>query len=154
MTIIGLISDTHGLLRPQAVAAMEGVAHIVHAGDVGAGEILAPLRAIAPLTVVRGNVDFGAWADALPSEAMVSVEGYNIYVLHDLRDMQIDPKAAQIAAVISGHTHKPLIERRDGVVYVNPGSAGPRRFTLPVSVGYLRIASNGGIEAWMQALDE
>jgi putative phosphoesterase len=154
MTLVGLISDTHGLLRPQALTAMQGVAHIIHAGDVGGPEILAPLRAIAPLTVVRGNVDFGAWADALPSEETICIEGYNIHVLHNLRDMQIDPKAANIAAIISGHTHKPLIERRGGVVYVNPGSAGPRRFALPVSVGYLHLANASPIEAWTQALDE
>jgi putative phosphoesterase len=133
---------------------MQGVAHIIHAGDVGSPEILAPLRAIAPLTVVRGNVDFGPWADALPSEETICIEGHNIYVLHNLRDMQIDPKAANVAAVISGHTHKSLIERRGGVLYVNPGSAGPRRFALPISVGYLQLAHASPIEAWTQSLDE
>jgi uncharacterized protein len=152
MTLIGLISDTHGLLRPEAVDALRDVDHIIHAGDVGKPGILEPLRAIAPLTVVRGNVDMGDWAEVLPSEAKVSIEGRTFYVLHNLRDMGIEPEAEGIAAVISGHTHEPLIETRDGVVYINPGSAGPRRFALPVSVGYVRVAEGSPIEAWTETL--
>jgi putative phosphoesterase len=152
MTVIGIISDTHGLLRPEAVDALRDVAHIIHAGDVGRPEILDELRAIAPLSVVRGNVDLGDWAEALPDEARVSIEGRTFYVLHNLSDIPIDPKAEGIAAVISGHTHNPLIETRDGVLYINPGSAGPRRFTLPISIGYVRIADGSRMEAWTQTL--
>jgi hypothetical protein len=153
MTLVGVISDTHGLLRREAAAALAGVSQILHAGDVGRPEALDELRAIAPVTAVRGNVDTEVWAGGLPFDTVVSIEGACIYMLHDLRDMEIDPKAAGIAAVVSGHTHKPLIEERDGVLYINPGSAGPRRFSLPVSIGFLRISRNAPVEAWVQTLD-
>ncbi len=153
MTVVGLISDTHGLLRPQAAAALAGVSLILHAGDVGKQEILDALRAIAPVTAVRGNVDTAPWAQSLPFSTVVSIEGFDIYMLHSLRDMQIDPKAANMAAVVSGHTHKSLIETREGVLYANPGSAGPRRFSLPVTIGFMRLSRNEPIEAWLKSLD-
>lgn len=153
MTLVGLISDTHGLLRPEAAAALAGVAHILHAGDVGRPEILASLRSIAPVTAVRGNVDYGGWADELPSETVISIEDHNLYMLHSSADIRIDPRDAQMTAVISGHTHKPLIEKRDDVLYVNPGSAGPRRFSLPISIGFLRLSRNAPIEAWLRTFD-
>jgi uncharacterized protein len=141
MPHIGVISDTHGLLRPQAVAALQGSALIIHAGDVGRPEILDDLRRIAPVVAVRGNVDRDAWADRLPMSEMVEHEGVRLYVLHILEDLDLDPPTAGFHAVISGHTHRPKIETRDRVLYFNPGSAGPRRFDLPVSVGRLSIAN-------------
>jgi putative phosphoesterase len=153
MTIVGVISDTHGLLRREVAAALAGVSHILHAGDVGRPEVLDELRAIAPVTAVRGNVDGGRLAEVLPMDAVVSIGGAGIYLLHNLRDMDIDPKAAGIAAVVSGHTHTPLIETLDGVLYFNPGSAGPRRFSLPISVGFLRVSGDAPIEAWLRTID-
>lgn len=132
--IVGLISDTHGLLRPEAVRALAGVDLIVHAGDVGTPEILDALRAVAPLVAVRGNVDTGAWASALPTTAVAEAGGTLIYVLHDLNELDLDPAAAGFGAVVSGHTHKPGSLERAGVLYINPGSAGRRRFKLPVTV--------------------
>jgi putative phosphoesterase len=146
MPHIGVISDTHGLLRPQAVEALQGSALIIHAGDVGRQEILDELRRIAPVVAVRGNVDRDAWADRLPMSKMVEHEGVRLYVLHILEDLDLDPPTAGFHAVISGHTHRPKIETRDRVLYFNPGSAGPRRFDLPVSVGRLSIA-NGKLVA-------
>jgi len=154
MTLVGLISDTHGLLRPKAVAALSGVDCILHAGDVGKPEILDELRAIAPVTAVRGNVDTGNWAESLPVSAALSIEGFNVYLLHSLHLMDINPKAAQTSVVVSGHTHRGLIETYGDVLYVNPGSAGPSRFTLPVSIGFLRLSRNVPIEAWLKTLDE
>jgi putative phosphoesterase len=139
MRTIGVISDTHGLLRPQAVAALEGSALIIHAGDVGDPTILDDLRRIAPVVAVRGNVDRGAWADPLPLSEIVEHEGARLYVLHILEDLDLDPPTAGFHAVVSGHSHKPKMERQDGVLYFNPGSAGPRRFDLPVSVGRLSV---------------
>jgi uncharacterized protein len=153
MTLVGLISDTHGLLRPQATAALSGVTHILHAGDVGRPEILDALRAIAPLTAVRGNVDYGTWAEALPSKTVVSIEGRDLLILHDVKDLELDAGAARPAAVVYGHTHKPLIETSDGVLYINPGSAGPRRFSLPISIGFLRLNGNAPMDAWLETLD-
>jgi putative phosphoesterase len=140
MAPIGVISDTHGLLRQQAVAALQGSALIVHAGDVGRPEILDELRLIAPVIAVRGNVDHGAWATRLPHSEIVEHEGVRLYVLHILEDLDLDPPTAGFHAVISGHTHRPKMETKDGVLYINPGSAGPRRFDLPVSVGRLMVA--------------
>jgi putative phosphoesterase len=139
MPRVGLISDTHGLLRPQAVAFLRGSDFIVHAGDVGDGALLDELRELAPVTVVRGNNDKGAWADSLAATEVLTVGEVAIYVLHDLAELDLDPAAAGFGAVVFGHSHRPVTETRDGVLYVNPGSAGPRRFKLPISVGELRI---------------
>ena len=140
---IGLISDTHGLLRPEAVRALEGSELIVHAGDVGAPAVLDELRRIAPVVAVRGNVDRGEWADALPGTA---VAGPGIFVLHDVHDLRVDPVAAGYRAVVSGHSHKPSLTRRGGVLYVNPGAAGPRRFRLPVTLAILEIGGDWAVE--------
>jgi putative phosphoesterase len=136
---IGVISDTHGLVRPAALAALRGVDAIVHAGDVGSPEVLAALAEVAPLTAVRGNVDRGAWARRLPAVATVTVAGVRVHVVHDVRTLAVDPVAEGIGVVVAGHSHRPGAVRRDGVLYLNPGSAGPRRFTLPVAVARLRI---------------
>ena len=138
-TILGVISDTHGLLRPEAIAALRGCHRILHAGDVGDAEILTRLANVAPLTVVRGNVDRGAWARSLPETQTLEIGGVLIHVLHDLAQLDLKPEAAGIAAVICGHSHHPKIEKKNGVLYFNPGSAGSRRFRLPVSVGKLLI---------------
>ena len=143
MKTIGLISDTHGLLRPEAVRALTGVSHIIHAGDIGGPEILEALRQIAPVYAVRGNNDKGSWADAIPLYEALDLEGVSIHVLHDLNELDLDPRAAGFAVVVSGHSHKPTVTERDGVTFVNPGSAGPRRFKLPVTVGYLDITTGG-----------
>jgi hypothetical protein len=137
--LIGVISDTHGLLRPEAVEALRGSARIIHAGDVGSPEILERLAGIAPVTAVRGNIDKGAWARKLPEFEVLEIGGVSIYVLHDLTRLDLKAQAAGFAAVISGHSHIPKQETRDGVLYFNPGSAGPRRFKLPISVGKLII---------------
>ena len=134
---IGLISDTHGLLRPRALDALAGSDLILHAGDVGAPAILDALGRIAPVTAVRGNIDQGDWALALPPTAVVA----GIYMLHNLRDLDLDPAAAGYRAVVSGHSHKPRSYRQNGVLYVNPGSAGPRRFRLPVTLARLDTAA-------------
>jgi putative phosphoesterase len=136
---IGVISDTHGLLRPQAVEALQGVSLIIHAGDVGDPEILEHLGRIAPLKAVRGNTDRGEWARSLPLTQVVEVGEVQLYVLHELFALDLDPGVAGFAAVIFGHSHRPHLERKNGVLYLNPGSAGPRRFTLPVSLAYLRV---------------
>ena len=136
---VGLISDTHGLLRPQALDFLRGSDHIIHAGDITGPEILAPLAELAPLTVVRGNNDRGEWAATLPHSVTVELGGVSIHIVHDLKELSIDPRAADVRVVVSGHSHKPASIERDGVLYVNPGSAGRRRFTLPISVGELLI---------------
>ncbi|MDR6534257.1 metallophosphoesterase family protein [Variovorax soli] len=140
MRRIGLISDTHGLLRPEALAFLQGCEHIVHGGDIGDSRILAQLAALAPLTAVRGNNDRGAWAEAVPATAQVEFDGLRLYVIHDLADLRIDPAAAGVRVVVSGHSHRPKAEERGGVWYVNPGSAGPPRFRLPISAAELRVA--------------
>lgn len=142
MIRVGLISDTHGLMRTEALAALEGVAHIVHAGDIGTAEILAQLRAIAPVTAVRGNNDRGTWASGIGEREVVDIGGKLIYVMHDLKELDLDPAACGFAVVVTGHSHKPLITTRDAVLYVNPGSAGPRRFKLPVCVAMLEIGAD------------
>lgn len=136
---IGLISDTHGLLRPEAVERLRGAAHIVHAGDIGAPEILAGLRALAPVTAVRGNNDRHPWARAVRETEVAQLGEVRLYVVHDLAELDIDPAADGFRVVVSGHSHRPRIEERGGVLYVNPGSAGPRRFRLPVAVARLEI---------------
>ena len=137
--LIGVISDTHGLLRPEALAALRGSEQIIHAGDVGASEIIDELNAIAPVTAIRGNIDKGAWARQLPETEVVEVGGISIYVLHDLAQLDLKPEAAGFRVVIYGHSHVPKQETRGGVLYFNPGSAGPRRFKLPVTVGRLTV---------------
>ena len=137
---IGVISDTHGLLRPEAVAALQGAERIIHAGDVGDPAILEELARIAPVTAVRGNVDRGAWAQKLPETNVLEAAGVSIYVLHNLAELDLKLAAAGFAAVIYGHSHVPKQEMKNGVLYFNPGSAGPRRFKLPVSVGQLTVA--------------
>jgi putative phosphoesterase len=144
--ILCVISDTHGLLRSEAVEALRGADRILHAGDVGDPEILDTLAQIAPVTAVRGNIDTESWAQALPQTEVVEIDGVSIYMLHDLGKLDLKPEAAGIHAVIYGHSHQPKIEMRKGVLYFNPGSAGPRRFQLPVSVGKLRI-EDGKIKA-------
>jgi putative phosphoesterase len=136
---IGVISDTHGLLRPEATAALRGVDRIIHAGDIGSAAVLAQLGALAPVLAIRGNNDLGAWAAQLSETDTIEVEGARIFVLHDLGGIRMDPRAEGYQVVIAGHSHRPGVERRDGVLYLNPGSAGPRRFTLPISVAMLRI---------------
>lgn len=136
---IGLISDTHGLLRPQAVEALRGSELILHAGDVGKPEILTALREIAPLIAVRGNVDTSDWGRALPEKAVAEAGDFLIYVLHDLNALDLNPVAAGFRVIVSGHSHQPGKFERDGVLYINPGSAGPRRFQLPVSVARLNL---------------
>jgi putative phosphoesterase len=137
--ILGLISDTHGLLREEALRALEGVDLILHAGDVGGPQILNDLKKLAPVVAVRGNVDTGPWADGLPLTEVVKIGAEMIYMLHILKDLHLNPRAAGFAIVLSGHTHKPEQIQKDGVLYVNPGSAGPKRFHLPVTVGRLDL---------------
>jgi putative phosphoesterase len=137
---VGVISDTHGLLRPEAVEALRGSQLIIHAGDVGSPEVLDELRRIAPTRAVRGNVDAGAWADRVPPSESVAVGEVRLHVLHIIGELSLDPAAAGFAAVIYGHSHKPSIAWRDGVLFLNPGSAGPRRFRLPVTIARLRIS--------------
>lgn len=137
--LIGVISDTHGLLRPESISALQGVDHILHAGDVGDPAILDSLRAIAPLTAIRGNIDHTGVCANLPATEFIELGGKNIYMLHDLSVLDLDPRAAGVSVIISGHSHRPNIERRNEIWYFNPGSAGPRRFSSPVSVGLLEI---------------
>jgi putative phosphoesterase len=137
--VVGIIADTHGLVRPEALAALAGSDLIVHAGDVGDPHVLGALAEIAPVTAVRGNIDRAAWARDLPLTATVAVGSARLYVLHDVKALDLDP-AGSFAAVIAGHSHQPRMDQRNGVLYFNPGSAGPRRFRLPVSVGRLTVA--------------
>jgi len=139
MIRVGLISDTHGLLRPEALAFLQGSDLIVHAGDIGNAAILAELAAIAPVTAVRGNNDNGSWAENIAETAMLKAGEINLYVIHDLAQLDIDAQAARVRVVVAGHSHHPSVRERDGVLFVNPGSAGPRRFRLPVAIGELRI---------------
>lgn len=141
--LVGVISDTHGLLRPEAVEALRGSDLIVHAGDVGAPEVLAGLRQVAPVTAVRGNVDTAPWTAALPAFAVVDAGGTHLYVLHQIEHLDLDPVAAGFAAVIYGHSHQPSAEVRKGVLFLNPGSAGPRRFSRPICLALLRVSHRG-----------
>ena len=143
-TVVGVISDTHGLLRPQALDALRGSDLIIHAGDVGEANILDRLQAIAPTFTVRGNIDMDAWTDSLPETQLVKAGTLSLWVLHNIAHLDIDLAAKGVAAVIFGHSHKPLIEMRDGVLFFNPGSAGPRRFRLPVTLGRI-VARDGGL---------
>lgn len=152
MPRIGLISDTHGLLRPEAVTFLKGSDRIIHAGDILSAAILEKLAGIAPVTAVRGNNDSGAWADALSLSEVLEVDGVRICVLHDLAQLDVDPAAAGFRVVVTGHSHRPVVNERDGVLYVNPGSAGPRRFRLPIAAAELLI-DNGRVEARLMTLD-
>ena len=136
---IGLIADTHGLMRPQALEALAGSDFILHAGDIGKPEILDALRELAPLAVIRGNNDDVPWADDIPERVTLTLAGVDVHMLHILPELDLETAGAAVRVVVSGHSHKPLIETRDGVLYVNPGSAGPRRFRLPISVGRLTL---------------
>jgi len=147
MLRIGLISDTHGLLRPEALAFLRGADRIVHGGDIGDARILETLGEIAPVVAVRGNNDVGAWASRVRETELVEIGGVLLYAIHDLAALDIDPLAAGVRVVVSGHSHRPAVLERDGVLFVNPGSAGPRRFTLPISVGELSIDGSGRVAA-------
>ena len=140
--IIGVISDTHGLLRPEAIEALRGSDHIIHAGDIGKPEILDQLKTIAPVTAVRGNVDGASWAKRIPLTDVVEVSGVSIYVLHILDQLDLKPEAAGFSAVIYGHSHVPSQEMKNGVLYFNPGSAGPKRFKLPITIGKLFLENS------------
>ena len=137
--LIGIISDTHGLLRPQALEALQGVDLILHAGDIGNQQVLDTLNTIAPVVAVRGNNDKGDWAQALPDWEVVEIGNVSIYMLHDVKEIEISPSGGGFQVVVSGHSHQPSVEERRGVLFVNPGSAGPRRFTLPVSLAHLHV---------------
>jgi hypothetical protein len=143
--IIGVISDTHGLLRPEALAALQGSHYIIHAGDIGDPQILDKLAEIAPVTAVRGNVDHGAWAKKIPETNVLEIGKISLYILHSIEELDLKPETANFAAVVYGHSHLPKQEWKNGVLYFNPGSAGPRRFKLPVSVGLL-LMTNGKLE--------
>lgn len=148
---VGLVSDTHGLLRPEAVSALRGCDRIVHGGDIGGTHVLDALSALAPVTAVRGNNDTGAWAAHLPETAWLELGAVRLYVIHDLAQLDIDAVPEAVQVVVSGHSHKPLVARRDGVLFVNPGSAGPRRFKLPIAVGELTI-DGSAVQARILAL--
>jgi uncharacterized protein len=139
---IGIISDTHGLLRPEGSAMARWVAHIIHAGDMGRADVLVELRRIAPVTAIRGNIDTGDWAGHYP-DTLVRFGERSFYVLHDLQQLQTDPAVCGIDVIVSGHSHRPRIERIDGVLYLNPGSAGPRRFKLPITLAALELTASG-----------
>lgn len=151
-TTLGVISDTHGLLRPEAVEALRGSDRILHAGDIGGLEIIEALAQIAPVTAVRGNIDTGPWARALPLTEVVEAGGVSVYILHDLSQLDLKPEVAGFRVVIYGHSHQPQIGERNGILYFNPGSAGPRRFHLPVSVGRLMI-EGGKVRAELMELE-
>jgi uncharacterized protein len=150
--LIGVISDTHGLLRPEALEFLRGSEHIIHAGDVGSPDIVPALETIAPVTAIRGNVDTQPWAQRFAETEVVELAGLHIYVIHDRNALDLNPQAAGFAAVISGHSHQPKQEIKDGVLYFNPGSAGPRRFSLPISMGKLEITPKG-IQATLHRLE-
>jgi hypothetical protein len=139
--LVGVISDTHGLLRPEALTALAEVDHILHAGDVGDAQILETLEKVAPITAIRGNIDRGECAE-LPATDVVELAGHLFYLVHSITDLDINPVVAGVAAVITGHSHKPAIEARDGVLYLNPGSAGPRRFNLPVTIALITVSES------------
>ncbi|MEM7411168.1 MAG: metallophosphoesterase family protein [Myxococcota bacterium] len=149
-TRIGVISDTHGLVRPEALDALAGVERILHAGDIGGPDVLSQLESVAPVVAVRGNNDRGAWADALPLTEVVEVEACLLYLLHEREHLDLDPVAAEFHAVITGHSHKPGSEEKNGVLYLNPGSAGPRRFRLPITLARLEISNARIHPEWVE----
>lgn len=136
---IGVISDTHRLIRRETLTALDGAEYIIHAGDIGSPDVITELRRIAPVTAIRGNMDAGDWAREFPETAVVELGGMMIYVIHNIVKLDLDPRASEFSAVVYGHSHAPMQHTKDGVLYFNPGSAGPRRFNLPVSIGYLTI---------------
>lgn len=146
-TVIGLIADTHGLLRPEALVALRGCHLIVHAGDIGTAEVLEGLRQVAPVVAIQGNNDRGIWVRQLPDTAVIQAGGVSLYVLHNVNDLDFDPAAAGFRAVVAGHSHRPRVEEQRGVLFINPGSAGPRRFRLPMTIARLRIAPAKKVEA-------
>src|SRR5215469_9438427 len=150
---VGVISDTHGLLRAEALSRLHGSNAIVHAGDIGDPAILTQLRQVAPVTAVKGNIDTAAWSKSLPETDVLEIGGVSLYILHNVQDLDLSPSAAGFAAVIFGHSHQPLIERRKDVLFFNPGSAGPKRFSLPISLGRLTI-TNGKVKAELIDLGE
>lgn len=145
VTLVGVISDTHGLLRPEVEKALSGCGYILHAGDVGEATVLDRLTRIAPVTAVRGNMDYGSWANALPATEMIDIGGVFFYILHDIVRLDLEPSAAGIHVVVSGHTHRPELDRKDGVLYLNPGSAGHRRYDYPISVARVRIENGSAV---------
>ncbi|WP_092076784.1 metallophosphoesterase family protein [Poseidonocella sedimentorum] len=149
--LVGVISETHGLLRPEALEALQGVGHILHARDIGDPEHLHALARIAPLTAIRGNIDRSPWAEDLPRTVSLTIHGLNIYMIHDRKDLQVDPEAQCRNVVISGHSHKPSIEETGSILWLNPGAAGPRRFRLPITVAFL-WAENGRPRAMIHQL--
>ncbi len=151
--LIGVISDTHGLLRPEAKAALREVEHVLHAGDVGDIAILDALREIAPVTAIRGNVDVAGACAKLPASDVVELGGRLFYLVHSVHDLDINPVAAGVAMVVSGHSHKASVQVRDGVIYFNPGSAGPRRFSLPVTVGFVTVEDGVGASVMELAVE-
>jgi putative phosphoesterase len=140
---VGVISDTHGLLRPQAEQRLAGVAHIIHGGDIGKPDVIAGLRRISPVTAIRGNIDTAEWANEYPDTQMVRFGGHTIFVLHDIHELRLDPVSCGVDVVVSGHSHRPQIQTIDGVLYLNPGSAGPRRFSHPVTLAILEVTARG-----------
>jgi len=140
-TVIGVVSDTHGLLRPEVFKHLNGIDRIVHAGDIGAPNVLEKLQTLAPVDAIRGNNDKGAWAEAIPETLFLDCRGHRIHVLHDLKQIDLSPSAVGMAVVISGHSHKPVVEERDGVLFINPGSLGPRRFRLPIALAKLYVTA-------------
>jgi putative phosphoesterase len=139
--VLGVISDTHGLLRPEALDALRGSDTIIHAGDIGKPEVIDRLGEVAPTHVVRGNVDKGSWAAALPTSELVELGEHRFFVLHDISELDVDPVAAGFAAVVFGHSHRPSIETRNGILFLNPGSAGPRRFKLPITIARVKMSA-------------
>ncbi|GFO60737.1 phosphoesterase [Geomonas silvestris] len=137
--LIGVISDTHGLLRPEALRILRGADHIIHAGDIGTPEVIYGLRALAPVTAVRGNVDRGAWVEDFPQRRLLTLDGVALLVLHDRHELLAEPADSEVRVIVTGHSHRALVEEREGVLYLNPGSAGPRRFRLPVTVALLTV---------------
>jgi len=140
-TVVAVVSDTHGLLRPEVFKHLNGVDRIIHAGDIGAPNVLEKLQSLAPLDAIRGNNDKGTWAEAIPETLFLEIRGHQIHVLHDLNQIDLSPAAAGMAVVISGHSHKPVVEEHDGVLFINPGSLGPRRFRLPIALAKLYITA-------------
>ena len=149
---IGVISDTHGLLRPSALVALQGVDHILHAGDIGDPAILTELGKIAPVTAIRGNTDHGPWAKTMPDTEVATFDDSSFYIIHDLNDLNLDPRAGRFSGVITGHTHKPVAQDRNGVLYLNPGSAGPKRFELPTTVAIM-LWNDQGLKVEILDLD-